>query len=209
MVNYQDSKIYKLVCNVSGLQYIGSTTQPLHKRKYGHVASFNAWKNGKSQNYITCFQVIEAGEYDIVLLEKFVCTSKEELYARERFWIESSECVNRCIPSRTRAEYRKANAAKIAEYKKQYAVTNKQKIYEKKKKYREANAETIAAKKKIYQQQHRERLSLYLKEYHQTHRDYLREKVRCECGVSVSRENIRRHQKTERHKHNLLRVDTQ
>ena len=36
MPNYQDSKIYRLVCNTNNLTYYGSTTQQLSKRLHQH-----------------------------------------------------------------------------------------------------------------------------------------------------------------------------
>lgn len=34
MNKYENGKIYRLVCNITGLNYYGSTCQPLHKRKW-------------------------------------------------------------------------------------------------------------------------------------------------------------------------------
>jgi predicted GIY-YIG superfamily endonuclease len=37
MPNYQNSKIYKIRCNTTGLVYIGSTTQSLKQRLDQHI----------------------------------------------------------------------------------------------------------------------------------------------------------------------------
>ena len=102
MVNYQDGKIYKLVG--SGLTYVSSTSQRLSKRLYGHKNNFHQYQKGNCRN-TTSFQIIERGNVDIVLLEKFPCNTKEELHARERYWIEKLDCVNKIIPTRTNKEY--------------------------------------------------------------------------------------------------------
>lgn len=41
---------------------------------------------------------------EIVLLESVNCNSKEELLARERWFIENNKCVNKYIPFRTPEE---------------------------------------------------------------------------------------------------------
>lgn len=104
MVEYKNGRIYKLVCNTTGLVYIGSTTRPLYKRKNSHLSHYNQWKKGNS-TYITAFRIIENGDFDIVLIEQVECNTKEELHRAERRWIEQSDCVNKQVPTRDRKEY--------------------------------------------------------------------------------------------------------
>ena len=79
MVNYENGKIYKLVCNKTGLVYVGSTCQRLLcKRLSGHVDAFKRWKNGK-YNYVTSFKIIENNDYYMELLEPVSCSSFDEL----------------------------------------------------------------------------------------------------------------------------------
>ena len=53
MVNYEHGKIYKKVCNETGLIYIGSTAQKfLSTRLGGHEANYKQYLNGNF-NYIT------------------------------------------------------------------------------------------------------------------------------------------------------------
>jgi len=103
MVNYQNGKIYKIVGN--NLTYYGSTCEPtLAKRLTKHKCALNEYKKGQ-RRFITSFKIIESGEYNIVLVEKHSCKSKDELHKRERFYIENNECVNKVIPGRTHKEY--------------------------------------------------------------------------------------------------------
>ena len=105
MVNYELGKIYKLVCNKTGLIYIGSTCQKLlSQRLSGHVANYKRWKNGKD-NYITSLKIIEGGDYYIELIEAVPCSSFDELAKKERYYIESIDCVNKQIPGRTNKEF--------------------------------------------------------------------------------------------------------
>jgi predicted GIY-YIG superfamily endonuclease len=41
---YKESKIYKIICYDTELCYIGSTTQPLHKRFYQHKSAYKIWE---------------------------------------------------------------------------------------------------------------------------------------------------------------------
>lgn len=102
-MDYSNGKIYKLVCNTTGLQYIGSTTQPLFKRKHYHKLHYRTWLNGKS-GFITSFKIIENNNYDIVLILEYPCENKIQLHRKEREYIESLECVNKYIPNRTAEE---------------------------------------------------------------------------------------------------------
>ena len=132
MPDYKQGKIYKIVCNVTGKIYIGSTIETLARRLTGHRATYKHFKEGKGK-YITSFQIIEQGEFDIVLIENCPCESKDELHKQERFFIESLECVNKNIPTRTMNEYRLDNKETLKEKAKQYQIDNKETISEKKK----------------------------------------------------------------------------
>ena len=116
MVNYLESKIYKIVGN--GLTYYGSTCEPtLAKRLTKHRNSFKGYKSGKT-SYVTSFKIIETGIFDIILVENFPCNSKDELHARERHYIENNECVNKNIPGRSIKEYKENHRDKLRECRK-------------------------------------------------------------------------------------------
>ena len=140
-MDYQNGKIYRIVCNITGLQYIGSTTQALSKRLSYHKSHHKQWLKGTS-NYITSFKIIESGNYDIVLIELYPCSCKSELERQERHHIETIVCVNKYIPCRTLKEYYTDNREKQKQYyinnnekRKQYIADNKEKIKEKQKQY--------------------------------------------------------------------------
>lgn len=99
MVNYGNGKIYRIVCNQSGKQYIGATTIPLSSRLSQHKKVFRDAKTCLSR------EVLEGGDYAIYLIEDFPCERKEQLLARERYFIESNACVNKKIPLRTKHEW--------------------------------------------------------------------------------------------------------
>ena len=165
MVNYQLGKIYRLVCNTTGKTYIGSTCKPsLRKRLAEHKNDYNKWKKGTRLTKVSSFEIFDENNYDIILLENFPCNSKDELHARERFYIENHECVNKIIPTRTRQEYFEDNKEKIQE---QNRISCKSR-YEKNKNER-------LQKQKEYTLQHKEEIKQYQVEYREKNREKLRQ----------------------------------
>ena len=91
MVKYENSKIYKIVDNTNGNIYIGSTVKTLSQRLGQHRAAYKTYLNGKSGN-CKSFEILKNGDYDIILLEECKnITNKEQLHARERFYIDNLE----------------------------------------------------------------------------------------------------------------------
>ncbi len=85
MVNYGNGKIYKLVNNVDDKVYVGSTVNPLWKRKGQHKASSKEDPNRYVYQHLN---IIGWENVEIVLIENFPCNSKDELHQRERHWID-------------------------------------------------------------------------------------------------------------------------
>ena len=183
MVNYNLGKIYKIVCKTTGLVYIGSTTQPtLARRLATHSRDYKSFLNEK-QHFVTSFKILENNNYEIILIETYPCNSKDELHARERYYIENNECVNKHIPTRTKKEYYEQNRDKIIEQKKEYRDTNKDKIAEQKKEYYEPNKYKI-------------------KEHYDKNKQKIEEQKKpytCECGSVFRIDAKSRHLKTLKH----------
>jgi hypothetical protein len=55
------------------------------------------------------------------------------LIARERYYVETLDCINKIIPERTNQEYKKDDKEKIKQQVKQYQEVNKQNIKDQKK----------------------------------------------------------------------------
>ena len=176
MVNYQLGKIYRIVCNTTGLTYYGSTCEDtMAKRLSHHKDSYKRYLNG-NYGFTTSFEILKNENYEIILVENFPCNSKDQLHARERFYIESNECVNKIIPTRTKKEYREQNKEEIAKYQKQYREQNKEEIPEKMKQYREQNKELIKEINKQYREQNQETIAEYQKQYREENKDKFSEK---------------------------------
>lgn len=157
MPDYQKGKIYKIVSNTVEGVYYGSTADTLWSRFGTHKSDYNKWKKGK-RGYVTSFKFIEAGDAEIILVEKYPCNDKIELKARERYYIENNDCVNKVIPNRTKKEYYQDNREKILEQKKEYRQGNIEKISEYLKEYYQDNKKKISEQKKEYYKENKEKL---------------------------------------------------
>ena len=111
MPDYSKGKIYKIECNITGEVYYGSTAiQYLCERIGRHKYSA---KNNTDTSKTTSKQIINRGNYNYKIIEYYPCNSKEELLARERWWIENNVCINKHIPLRTQAEYKEEHKEEI------------------------------------------------------------------------------------------------
>jgi len=171
-VNYRDGKIYKLhsLQNPDAPPYYGSTAQDhLSKRLSGHVKLHKRYQKGQT-NFTSSFPILDAGDYQITLVEKYPCNSVDELRARERHYIENNVCVNKTIPGRTHKEWFRDNKEHIAAYKQRY---------------RQQNSATLAAYQKTYQKLNAVKIAAQQSA-----------RVTCECGAVVNHSNLLRHKKT-------------
>ena len=118
MPDYQQSKIYKLVCSETNKIYIGSTTQKLNRRRSNHI---------RQKNKCSSVSLINP---TIHLLEDYPCNTKRELEEKERYFIDNNDCVNKTIPTRTMKEWKESNKDKISIHNKTYKLKNKSKLDE-------------------------------------------------------------------------------
>ena len=77
MVNYQNGKIYRIVCRTTGIIYIGSTCEPTLARRLAlHRTNYKSYLVGK-HNYTTSFKLLENYNDEILLLELYPCKTKD------------------------------------------------------------------------------------------------------------------------------------
>ena len=186
---YKNGKIYRIVCNETGLQYIGSTCKTLKQRLQQHKSSYKSYKDGKGTN-TTSYKILENDNYAIVLIEDFSCDRKEQLNARERFYIESMTCVNKNSPN-------KMNELGKDEYNKQYC-----------KQYRNDNKEYFTQQAEKYYNDNLDKISDYKKEYYDNNRYKILEKqnqkILCiHCGCNYTKVNKLRHEKSKKRQKNI------
>ena len=177
-MNYKNGKIYKIESHLGDKIYIGSTTkQYLSQRMVYHRSNHKNWKIGK-YHYVSSFDVFDEYGIDncqIILLENFPCSSRDELHSKEAHYIKSMPCVNKVIPNRSDKEYYQDNKEKIIENVKQYYKENVERITEYGYQYRKQNAERIREKKC--------------------------EKFTCECGSPYTARNKAQHFRSQKHRH--------
>ena len=144
MVNYSNGKIYKIEPTVEhedGEIYFGSTTkQYLSQRMDSHRNKYKQWKKGKYSK-VSCFNIFEKYGIEnckIILMESINANTKDELLARETYYIQTFKCVNKAIPIKSLQEIKENRKS----YKKLYYELNKEKIKEKMKQYTELNKES-------------------------------------------------------------------
>ena len=183
MVNYENGKIYKIVCNITKDIYIGSTCMQLCKRLASHKSDYKSYLNGKSK-FVSSFKVLEKNDYSIILLENYSCTSKEQLLARERYYFDEYDCVNKYRPYATDEEQK--------EMSNQLRKINRKLFPEKRSletaKYREKHAEEIKAKLKDWREKNKEKIHAKKNE-----------KTLCECGGSFTECHRALHFRTKKH----------
>jgi hypothetical protein len=128
MPDYSLGKIYMLHCidnqnDDEPIIYYGSTTTLyLNSRLSKHKDLYKRYLNGANYSY-TSFKLFDKYGIDnvtISLVESYPCNNRNELEEHERFFIESNNCINKNIPTRTRYETNKAyyesNHQKIRDY---------------------------------------------------------------------------------------------
>jgi len=232
--DYSKGKIYKIVNDdFPDLVYYGSTIVSLKERMRGHKNS--------TKGMCTSKKLFETNNVKIELVEDFPCETKRQLEIREKYYILKYECINRCIPVRTKEELqqyyiknREKNREKIKARMKQYRQDTKEHRYEYnkkyneehkeekkiyRKKYKEINKEIIKQKNKIYNDNRKEENTQRSKEWRKKNPEKFKEiqkranekrkerakeeKIICDCGSTVVYLNIRRHERSKKHKNYL------
>ena len=123
MPNYSNSIIYKVTSEHCDEFYVGSTTLTDSQRLAQHARDFEKYKAGK-YSYVTSFDILELGDYDITVLEHVNCNTRKELELREAHYINlyKDNIVNKVIVGRTRNQYRLDKKEKILEQAKEKNV---------------------------------------------------------------------------------------
>jgi hypothetical protein len=142
-----------------------------------HRSKYKKYMKG-TKKYLSSFRVMENGDYDIILIENYPCDSKDQLFARERYYTDEIECVN----------IRKNQGLSLELGKKEYTK-------ERSKEYREKNAEKIKEYRKI----NSEIILAKHKEYRDENKSKLNEKFTCSCGGKYTRCGRSHHFKTKKH----------
>ena len=169
---YNNSIVYKIVCKVTGLVYIGSTTQCLLQRLSEHKSTYRRYLNG-TYNYVTSFKILENNDFYIKKIKSYNFDNNNDLLKKETYWIKKYKSVNKVIPNRTQIEYYQDNIEVISAYQSEYYENNKEIIKSNSLKNYLRNRITILAKQQ--------------------------EVCNCVCGCTYTHNHKARHEKTKKH----------
>lgn len=114
---FQNGKIYSISSATAGICYIGSTTNTLINRLRHHCHCYDAYRDtGNGKFSISSRKVLDYDDYRIQLIENYPCQNRDELWAREAYYILNTEnCINDNIPGRSKKQYYQDNREKISE----------------------------------------------------------------------------------------------
>lgn len=194
MPDYSKGKIYKLYHGE--MFYYGSTTSEYLCQRLGkHHGEI---KRGNTSKLYTYLNDKDWNDVSIILVESVNCNSKDELRARETFWIlkelKNSLCLNTKVA--------------VADDLSRSLIYQKMLINQKQKVMCECGIEIAkgAKARHIKSNQHTEALNLPFikadikpKEQCQKQYDRMKEKVICSCGTELSRSSLYLHLKNIKH----------
>ena len=221
--DYANGRIYKIepICEHDENEvYYGSTCQLLCKRMDFHRSGYKSWKAGK-RGKTRSFDLLDKYGVEnckIYLVELYPCETKEELFAREGYYIKINKCVNKHVPGRTRKEHYEDTKEIILEqrkpYQKEYYKNNKEKHSQTNKEYRETHKDEIKEYRKEYYVEHKHDASIKGKDYYKENSEMIKQrskiyrqknieklstKYNCECGGKYTYETKRKHIKSTKH----------
>lgn len=175
--NFENSVIYSLVCKDITVKdcYVGSTTN-FTARKYGHR---DCCKNEskKEYNYYVYQFIRDNGgwdNWDMVELEKYPCSDFNEMFKRERYWMETlGATLNSRVPARSNKEYKEEHKEHLKQWFHDYHMKNRDERNRRNRENARLHKEEISAKRKVVHT--------------------------CECGGKWTNCHYQRHCRTEKH----------
>ena len=187
MKDYSLGKIYKIIDNTTPMFYVGSTTYPkLSQRLAKHRSHLRQYEKGYGK-YISAFEILNNGDYKIILLEDYPCENIDQLTSREQYWMDKLICDDMVNKSNAKGlnieklkqrnkEYKEAHKEEIAKKGKEYRDSRKEELAQKQKEYRETHKEKEKVRHQKYRENNREQLAQKNKEYRETHKEQIAQK---------------------------------
>lgn len=220
MPNFQLGKIYKIISAQTTGVYIGSTTQSLNDRLNNHKADYKRYPNKE----FSSFNIIKYNDAQIILIENYPCNTKQELFTREQYYIDTMDCINKKNSISTREQklqyfkdlkktpkrkqqirkYRENNKEKIKKQRHVKYEANQEKIKEKRKEHYENNKEKIILKAKEYYDSNKEKVKQYREDNKETRKQKAHEwyEKNKDKNREANNEKTRRYREQNREKYN-------
>ena len=100
----KSGKIYQLEDLSNGNLYIGSTIERLSTRLAKHRYNYNMYVQGNGC-YCSSYKILENNNYQISLLEKYICDSRDDIIEREGIYVnnyikDNKIVINKNMPGR-------------------------------------------------------------------------------------------------------------
>lgn len=167
--------IYKVSHKKYNICYVGSTVNSEKNRFSSHKC--NQIFNCSINKYINKY---DRDDFIVSKIKEYTIFDKKQLLAYEQLWINKLNTINQrdtisYLKHIKNNKYR--NSTKVKEYQKEYQ-----------KEYRRKNKNITKEKQKKYRKQR--------KEYYEKNKKI---KIKCECGLIVSKAYYKKHQKTKKH----------
>jgi hypothetical protein len=188
-INYQNTIIYKIVCNDLNIKYcyVGHTTS-FAKRKSLHKRCVEN-ENNAGHKFKVYQTIKENGGWDnwtMVEIEKCPCETFEEARKRERHWYdELNASLNERKPYLSPIEkennhkvHYENNKDLILLRTKEWKLNNKEKVQESHSNYNLKNREQINQRNREYKHLHKKEEYEYHKAYKEQNKERLRERDR-------------------------------
>lgn len=196
---YDEGKIYKVICSESDYFYIGSTCTTLRNRLKEHKKTAKKEPNRPFYSY---FNNVGWDTAEIKLLENYPCSNRNELLKKENEYISKFIKEENCLNS----QHSYTGLTQQA-YKQKWYKENKDDILDDRKQYYEDNKEEILERVKKYTDNHKEEKKEYLSEYYTKNKAKLtakhKERFECECGSTYSYKNKQQHMRSTKHQNFL------
>ena len=218
MNKYENGKIYTIRSYLTNKFYIGSTTQPLHKRLHKHRDTLKSFLKGTYHN-VSSFEILQYEDNYIELLEYCKCETKQELTKKEGEMIRKYKdmCVNINIAGRTKEEYRIDNKSNIKQMCKDWRDKNIDHCKTKLREWKVDNQEHVKQYDKNYYTNNKLAVCAKRKETYAKNKDKRTEimlikravTAQCECGVEIKLYDKVRHSKSKTHINNMIKIEEQ
>ena len=154
-------------------------------------------------------------KFYIELIEEYPCNTKQELLAREGYYIRERGTINKRIAGRSYKQYYEEHKEHYVEANKKRYENDKDAIQAHHKEYAERNKEHIPQKKKEYYARNQDNIKEYKKQWAENQKERLQAKraeywkteIECECGIKMKRSRKWHHLRSKKHEELMKQKD--
>jgi hypothetical protein len=206
-MTYRTGTVYKIICTLNDIVYVGSTFQKrLRDRWSDHKSQFKRHIDGKLKKTVSTFPYFEKygiENFKLIKIKEYVCwvenaKDTQHLRAYEQLWINKLSCVNEqpCIKFLKPKHVKRIRYATDDEYRQTIKDAQATPKYK-------ARKNVLRRTKYADDEDYRTQILEKGKEYRREHGDDIMarrmKQIECECGLMTTRDNMARHCRSKRH----------